>query len=762
MRRGFMYAAVCALCLGARALTGSAVSAVGVLDTVAPSVTGISVTGSSAIEVTFDEAMLSGGALTTTNYTLSGPGAGTLAVHPDSVTGSGPYTLTWSSGEMLGGAALSITASGVQDAAGNAIGASNVGNGTGVGIAPGFTGISAAPATAAVGEVVEISFTASETLDGDPEVTVNGNAAALTTAGPGLAYTFSYTVLAGDALGAATIGIAGLDLAGNAGVANDSAALTIVAAPVQVPVGAWPLLLLLPAAGVCALRRRTAAARVAAIALLGAGFAWAAAPVVSNVSFSQRADGGGTVVDIYFDLAIDGPACDISVALSKDGGTDGYAYAATSISGDVVGVTSGTGHHIVWDIATDYPGENITQARVRVTANDGAIAPVLNTFSIDNGAATSYNRALTLNNTISNGPVQYMASLASDFGGASWAAYDSAPSFEPGAVSGTITVYFKVRNSAGESGVLSDTISYFPFDAPEMLPVTGDTFSQGDVFGGGDSDETPVHDVTLSDFEIGKYEITNGQFADVLNWANAQGYLTTASATSVTAYGQTILFINDSACQISFASGRFSADTRDGFPMDEHPVLDLPWYGAAAFCNWASQMAGLTPCFNTSTWVCDFAQNGYKLPTEAQWEFAASYDAVTPGPASDRWYYGFSSAAVDSTRANYANLNPLGLTDHPYTTPVGYYDGVNSGTALSVSPVGAFDMSGNVLEWCYDRYGSYSSSAETDPTGAASGTNRAVKGGAYIHFSASALRTSDRVAYTVGGGDFFLGFRVAR
>ncbi len=94
-----------------------------------------------------------------------------------------------------------------------------------------------------------------------------------------------------------------------------------------------------------------------------------AAPTVSNVSFVQQASGSGsTEVVITYDLSSPEGPCDITVSLSKDGGIDGYAHAAPSISGDIFDVTTGTGNQVVWDIAADHPNEDISNARLRVTA----------------------------------------------------------------------------------------------------------------------------------------------------------------------------------------------------------------------------------------------------------------------------------------------------------------------------------------------------------------------------------------------------------
>jgi len=150
-----------------------------------------------------------------------------------------------------------------------------------------------------------------------------------------------------------------------------------------------------------------------------------------------------------------------------------------------------------------------------------------------------------------------------------------------------------------------------------------------------------------------------------------------------------------------------------------------------AFCNWLSEKEGLTPCYNLSTWALTVPYpNGYRLPTEAEWERAAAWDG------SKHWIYGsLSDTLTDNARCNYwGRANPLGLTSYPYTSPVGWFNGTNVSpngsvqTVNSPSSVGAYDMSGNVWEWCHDWYGSsyYSGGAMTNPVGPGSGGKAAV------------------------------------
>lgn len=658
------WAVVFYVVLAAEAMAASGVSAPGVVDVQQPNMLGITVLDSRHMVVTFSEAMYLGSAQDAAEYVISGAGVGTLTPSPDSVTGSGPFMLEWSTGEMTGGEVLTLSTPGLEDALGNPIGFPPARTANGVGVAPVFSNIAASPASASAGETVSISFDVSEALATEPTVTVNGALATLFSGSP---YVFEYRVGNDDALGNATIVIGGLDLAQNAGSAIDTTALEITAPQVQMPSASpFGIALLACMPVLLFFRRQRHMPLLLLLALAPAAMADVA--VVSNVAFVQQRTGSGTEVVVTYDLAAESP-CNISLWLSKDGGLDGYPYACTSTTGITTGQQSGTGIELVWRPGADIPGEYLSNARLKVTAE--------------------------------------------------------------------------------------------PQVLPEMVSVADGTFIMGDLWGGGESDETPTHSVTLSAFKIGTYEITNDQYVLALNWAKSKGYLSTASATSVMAYGEEMIFIGDSFCQIGFNGTSFFSKTRDGKYMGDHPLADVTWYGAGAFCNWISELAGLTPCYNTTTWACTFSNGGYYLPTEAQWEFAASYDSSTPGPTSSRWKYGNSSDTVGATKLNYNQNNPLGFSGFPYTTPVGYYSGNGNGTVLSTSPVGAFDMAGNVSEWVNDWNAAYSASAATNPTGPGSGVFREVRGGAFIHGDFG-VRTCDRVGYLPAGGDFFVGFRVAQ
>jgi formylglycine-generating enzyme required for sulfatase activity len=679
--------AVIGSCLPTYALTGSGDSPAGALETVPPVLDAITVTSDASVEAAFSEPLLAPGGDVPGNYTLSGLGAGTLTPTPDSVTGSGPYGLLWSSGEMLDGGPVTLTVNGVQDALGNPIDTgANSASATGMGIPPVFSGLTVTPTIAGPGDTVSISFSASEDLDTEPTVSVNGNLANFTGSAKATSFAYEYTVEDTDPMGTAAIEISGFDPAGNLGTLSGS--FTIIEAA-TLPLSIWPAAIALFLAGLVVLLRRRGAV-VLALLLFAAPSALAQAPTVSNVAFSQQATATGTEVIITYDLDSPNGPSDITVSLSKDGGSDGFVFPVTSVTGDVTGVSSGTEHTITWDIAEDYPNEDIPNAQLRLTADDG-------------------------------------------------------------------------------------------LDLPEMISVPAGSFDMGNSGVGddatfGNSDELPVHTVTLSAYAIGKFEVTNQQVCDVYNWADDQGLFTTVDATTAQAFGQELLDLDASGSHIEYVAGVFQPESRTGLPdstlysMADYPVQEISWFGAVAFCNWLSQMEGLTPVYETSTWTADFATDGYHLPTEAQWERAAAWDG------NKHWIYSFTSDTLTGRdRATYndgsGRVNPLGLTSFPETSPVGWFDGSNVSpnggiaTQDSVSPIGAYDMSGNVWEWCHDWYdsGYYGSGAAIgpDPEGAASGSERALRGGAWS-FSAKYCRSAHRTFFTPSSSFFHLGFRLAR
>jgi formylglycine-generating enzyme required for sulfatase activity len=282
--------------------------------------------------------------------------------------------------------------------------------------------------------------------------------------------------------------------------------------------------------------------------------------------------------------------------------------------------------------------------------------------------------------------------------------------------------YFQIKavGCTGTSGV------------PDMVHIPVGQFMMGQT-----GVATPEHSVTLThDFLLGRTEVTNAQYLDALQWAWDQGMLS-ISGDYVRQHGQNLLRINESGydlyeIRINSSTQQFylQAATHDfgsygpgeAYPGGSYdpafqPVKHVTWFGAACFCDWLSQRDGLSPYYS-GTWNeipgtrSPYTATGYRLPTEAEWEFAAQHD--------DERTYPWGSA---SPTCALANFNPL---PHclGWASPVGSHpSGANS---LELQ-----DLAGNVWEWCNDWSAGYSSSSQENPAGPVTGSTRVIRGGSW-------------------------------
>jgi formylglycine-generating enzyme required for sulfatase activity len=238
-----------------------------------------------------------------------------------------------------------------------------------------------------------------------------------------------------------------------------------------------------------------------------------------------------------------------------------------------------------------------------------------------------------------------------------------------------------------------------------MVYVPGGTFLMGSETTG------PAHQVALSPYYIDKYEVTNAR------WAAC---------------------VEAGACNAPASTRAYDGSQYYGVEAyDSYPVIFVNWYNADSYCRW----------------------RGARLPSEAEWEMAARWDANTGVgtlyPWGDEW---------DPARLNYCSGScPLGEPSvssyddgWPQTAPVGTF-------ANGVSPVGAFDMGGNVAEWVADWYsaGYYAVSPADNPTGPDSGTLRVVRGGSWGLAAPGLLTATLRSSFTPVSQNAGLGFRCA-
>ena len=279
----------------------------------------------------------------------------------------------------------------------------------------------------------------------------------------------------------------------------------------------------------------------------------------------------------------------------------------------------------------------------------------------------------------------------------------------------------------------------------DMVLIPAGSFAMGDAFDPeGRDNELPVHTVTVSAFYMDTTEVTKAKWDAVYTWGTSHGY---------------------------------SFDNAGSGKATNHPVHTVSWYDCIAWANARSQFDGFTPCYtNTSGTLytnstvafsgdCNWSADGYRLPTEAEWEKAAR------GGASGRRFPWEDANTIRHARANYTANGSLFTYDvSPYTSYTPHPDYDSGGTPYT-SPVGSFapngyglfDMAGNLYEWCWDRYGStyYASSPSSDPRGPASGFLREERGGGWSD-DANYCRVAYRVSSDPGYGYNDLGFRLVR
>ena len=252
-----------------------------------------------------------------------------------------------------------------------------------------------------------------------------------------------------------------------------------------------------------------------------------------------------------------------------------------------------------------------------------------------------------------------------------------------------------------------------------MIPIGGGTFQMGDARG--DADEKPVRRVAVPSFYLGKTEVTLAQFGA---FVQASGYRSDAErgdgSYAWTALGWVKIAGVDWRCD---EKGQKRAAGEQDFP-----VVHVSWNDAAQYCNWLSTMQQLKPVyhFGQDTLWADSSANGYRLPTEAEWEYAAGGGTMAP-----RWRFAGGQQIAE----------------------VAWYAGNSMKSAHPVAckkpnALGLYDCTGNVWEWC-------------QPDKSATKGTCGIRGGSWSNNPAH-CRISNRSQRYADMRDCNLGFRVAR
>lgn len=245
------------------------------------------------------------------------------------------------------------------------------------------------------------------------------------------------------------------------------------------------------------------------------------------------------------------------------------------------------------------------------------------------------------------------------------------------------------------------------------------------------SSDEGLHEATITrSFLMGKTEVSWSEWMAVRDWALSNGYTDLPTG-------------------------------RNGLNGDEsgtHPVTTVTWFGAVKWLNAKSEMEGLIPCYTIAGEIyrtgllipkCSFIADGYRLPTEAEWEFACRAGSLEA----------FYTGEITVTGAV-----PL----DPNLNEAGWYSGNSQLNTHRVgdpqkqdNDFGLRDMHGNVVEWCWDWYGPYPTGSVIDPTGAGSGKSRTLRGGGFMS-EAHLCRSANRNEIIPGILDPIVGFRIVK
>lgn len=293
---------------------------------------------------------------------------------------------------------------------------------------------------------------------------------------------------------------------------------------------------------------------------------------------------------------------------------------------------------------------------------------------------------------------------------------------------------FPAGRHAAEAKKMMPPLKGSTVEAPDnFIRIPGGKFEMGDVMGDKENSTETIHQVTVSPFYMAPYEITFDEY--------------------------------DRYCEDT----NTSKPNDNGWGRGNLPVISVSWYNAIAYCNWLSIKKGLKPVYNIDknikdpnnsnkddalkwTITADWSATGYRLPTEAEWEYAARQ-------CGQKLRFGNGKDIADPKEINFNDS-----TNHKksYSLAFDVYRKKSSPIgSFKPNSLGLFDMSGNVFEWCWDWYGNYQTTEQTDPRGSSSGSFRVLKGGSW-HSTPSITRVSSRLAEAAHKSFSNVGIRLVR